>query len=539
MAPLMAAACDAQADFLVVGAGIAGLRAALELARAGHVLVLAKGHAADPSLPHAKPCLACSASDDEVVLSEHDTLQAGDGLCRPAAVHALLEEAPARIQEVIEWGAELHPSGAGLALARSTSLNRPRVLRLQESQQASLGGAIMHVLRAKAQSMPAIEIVPRTTVVELLREGPRVTGALYLTEDRVPRYRRTRAKAVLLATGGLGQLYRETTSPPSACGDGIALAFAAGAVLEDLEFVQFYPTCLHARGAPHLPLPAALLEHGAKLLNVDLERFMPRYHEAGDRAPADAIARAIVQEMRNSRSECVYLDLTAVGPDRLRKRFPALHLACVRHNLDIAADLVPVLPAAHFTVGGVAVGLNGATSVPRLYAAGEVAASGVHGANAWGANALLEGLVFGARAAKAMIAGERPSVWPTPPARTSDSPSSTGEVPTSCVALDAESLVREVRCLMWHKVGIIRRGSELAEASRCLDSLVLAETAVPSRSYYEARHILAVARLLARCAAKRAESRGAHYREDFPLRDDSLPPRHSYVSVPSPVYLAA
>ena len=521
-------------DFLVLGSGIAGVRAAIELARAGHVLVLSKGELYESSTEYAQGGIAAALSeDDEVALHLHDTLQAGDGLCREEAVRILVEEGPRLIQELIEWGMKFDRNGTKLAFTREGAHSRSRVLHAHGD---STGREILRALMAKAKSLPAIQVQPYAFAVDLLMDGRRVCGVEYL-DEKSGVLRKVHADAVLLATGGLGQVYKETTNPSVACGDGVAIAWRAGAMLSDMEFVQFHPTALYMKGAPRFLLSEALRGEGAQLRNLDLERFMPRYHEAAELAPRDVVSRAIVTEMHRCKSEFVYLDLTSLDAEHIKKRFPRIHSTCLEYNLDITTDLMPVRPAAHYAMGGVATDLKGATDLEGLYAAGEVAATGVHGANRLASNSLLEGLVYGASAARAMIAqlqgtasAERAAAAKPAVAALSSPAQHPGPVPAQ-----VDKLLCEVRSIMWDKVGVIRRGKELQEAVKRLLAISLPPTGAPSRQYYEAQNILEVARLIARSALAREESCGAHYRTDFPLKNETVPPQHSFVSEQSEV----
>jgi L-aspartate oxidase len=522
-------------DFLVLGSGIAGARAAIELAGAGHVLMLNKGELYESSTEYAQGGIAAALSeDDQVSLHLHDTLQAGDGLCREEAVHILVEEGPRLIQELIEWGMKFDRNGTKLAFTREGAHSRSRVLHAHGD---STGREILRALMAKAKSLPAIRIQPFAFAVDLLVEGRRVVGAEYL-DEKTGALQQVLANAVLLATGGMGQVYKETTNPAVATGDGVAIAWRAGATLSDMEFVQFHPTALYVKGAPRFLLSEALRGEGAQLRNIDLERFMPHYHEAAELAPRDIVSRAIVMEMQRCQSEFVYLDLTGLDPEHVKKRFPRIYSTCLEYNLDITADLMPVRPAAHYAMGGVATDLHGATDLEGLFAAGEVAATGVHGANRLASNSLLEGLVYGAQAARAMSeqkakpAGARREV-------TARHPVGTPHPDGTTASQDVEHILCTARSLMWEKVGIIRNGTDLTRAVKDLESLSLPAPSSPSRPYYEALNILEVARLIARSALAREESRGAHYRTDIPLKGETGPPRHSYVSRDTAVQFSA
>jgi len=527
---------EQRTDFLILGSGIAGTRAAIELARHGRALVLTKGELFESSTEYAQGGIAVAlGEDDEVSLHLHDTLQAGDGLCREEAVRILVEEGPRLIRELIEWGMRFDRNGTKLAFTREGAHSRSRVLHAHGD---STGREILRALMAKAQSLRAIQVQPYAFVVDLLREGERVTGAVYLDEDACV-LRTVQAKAALLATGGLGQAYAETTNPSVACGDGVAMAFRAGALVSDMEFVQFHPTALYVKGAPRFLLSEALRGEGAQLRNIDLERFMPRYHDAAELAPRDIVSRAIIMEMQRCRGECVYLDLTALDAEHVKRRFPRIYSTCLEHNIDITTDLVPVRPAAHYAMGGVATDLHGASSLKGLYAAGEVAATGVHGANRLASNSLLEGLVYGARAARAMVE-RRPCFKLRAPAISQDltlNPPPAGGRSEPC-EMDVEKLTQEVRSLLWEKVGIIRNGKELGAAVKRLQALSLPPRSASTRPYYEAQNILEVARLIARSALAREESRGAHYRTDFPLKNDAAPPQRSFVSKSTAIFFA-
>src|SRR3984893_1793726 len=380
----------AQTDFVVIGAGVAGLRAAIELAPAGRVLVLEKQEAGKSA-----PVTALS-DEDEVSLHLQDTLAAGDGLCNPAAVKIMLEAGPQRIDELISWGKH---HGTKLISGLESAHSRHRSLHAQGD---STGREILRALCVKAESLKHISIAQFAFPTSLLTDTERITGVALIDEKGVAQD--VACSAVLLATGGIGQLYRNTTNPEVATADGIAMAYRAGADLSDLEFVQFHPTALYMKKVPRFLLSEALRAEGACLRNIELNRFMGKYHPMGEQAPRDVVARAIVHEMEVSRAKdpFVYLDLTHLSATKVQKRFPRIYATCMQHNVDITEDVIPVRPAAHFSVGGVRTDLDGKTNVVGLYAAGEAAATGVPGANRLASNSLLEGQVYGARAGKAM-----------------------------------------------------------------------------------------------------------------------------------------
>jgi L-aspartate oxidase len=496
-------------DFLVVGAGVAGLRAAIELSTEGTVLVVAKDTLRESSSEYAQGGIAAALNDDdEVSLHEQDTIAAGDGLCDVSAVHALVEEAPAAIQELIAWGAEFDREGSKLLFAREGAHSRSRVLHAHGD---STGREIVRTLRRKADSIPNIEFHSFAAMTDLLpgRDGG-IAGALVL-DEAAKKLIPIHARAVLLATGGLGHVFRDTTNPDVATGDGVASAYRAGAVISDIEFVQFHPTALFVPGAPRFLLSEALRGEGAYLRNAAGERFMERYHPLKELAPRDVVSRAIVMEIRRTGSECVYLDLTHLDGAHVKKGFPRIYETCLHYGIDLAVQPAPVHPAAHYAMGGVKTDLDGHATLERLYAAGEAASNGVHGANRLASNSLLEGVVFGARAGRAM----RKEAGALPP---SDPPAP--RFPSMSAA--------EVRNLAWEYCGVLRHGDGLREAERRLHQEASATLTDPARSHFELRNIYDVARLIAQCALAREESRGGHFRLDFPQKEDRFQ-KHSSV----------
>jgi L-aspartate oxidase len=533
---VMAKRKESGVDFIVLGGGIAGMRAAIELSQGGRVLVLTKDDLYESSTEYAQGGIAAALSeDDEVTLHLHDTLLAGDGLCREEAVRVLVEEGPQQILQLIEWGMRFDRNGTKLAFTREGAHSRSRILHAHGD---STGSEILRALMARARTIHSIQLLPHTFATELELEGGRVCGVSYV-DAKSSELTRVPAKAVLLATGGLGHVYKETTNPSVACGDGMAMAYRAGALLSDMEFVQFHPTALFVKGAPRFLLSEALRGEGAYLRNLLLERFMPRYHEAAELAPRDVVARAIISEMYKTRAEFVYLDLTALNAEHVKKRFPRIYSTCLQYNIDISADLIPIRPAAHYSMGGVTTDLLGATSLPGLFAAGEVASTGVHGANRLASNSLLEGLVFGGRSATAMLNNHVPAPFPSP--KPTSRPESAPIAIAAAAATahgDAQKAVEEARAILWDKVGIIREGKHLAAAVKRLCELSQSGAPELSRASYEACNILTVSPLIARCALAREESRGAHYRSDFPLKNETKSPQHSYITKSVPPFFA-
>jgi L-aspartate oxidase len=509
------------------------LRAAIELSAAGSVLVLAKSNLSDSATAWAQGGIAVALSDeDEIGLHEQDTINAGDGLCRPEAVTLLVEEGPKYIAQLIEWGTEFDRAGTKLAFTREAAHSRSRILHAHGD---STGREISRALLARAHTIPQLHLRAHAFTTELLMESGRAAGVRFIDETDGSQHE-VRAGAVLLATGGLGQIYRETTNPEVATGDGMAIAYEAGAILSDMEFMQFHPTALAIKGAPRFLLSEALRGEGGVLRNIGLDRFMKHYNEAQELAPRDIVARAIVTEMHRTNSTHVYLDMTKKSEEFLKKRFPRIYETCASYGLDLATDMAPVCPAAHYMMGGVKTDLWGRSSLPGLYAAGETAATGVHGANRLASNSLLEGLVFGARAGQAMKedapAGKRqPGALPGSPAPLPGNSSATqkeaaknaGKPSPACAVLE------KIRDVMWREVGIMRSGKELTDAIKQLKAMELPKTEKPGRSAHELRNLHSLALLMAQSALAREESRGSHYRSDFAYRNDEDFSKHSAV----------
>ena len=509
-------------DFVVVGAGIAGLRAAIELAPAGRVLVLAKREVTESATQYAQGGIAAALSDeDEIGLHLQDTLNAGDGLCNESAAKVLVEEGPERIEELIAWGTEFDRNGTKLAFTREGAHSRNRILHAHGD---STGREIGRALWLKAKALKNITLLEFEFATELCVQDGRVAGLAVMNGKGARR--EVHASAVLLATGGLGQVYRETTNPGVATGDGVAMAYRAGAEIGDMEFVQFHPTALYVKGAPRLLLSEALRGEGAYLRNMELVRFMPKYHEMAELAPRDVVARAIAHEMElvKSPNAVVYLDLTHLDATKVESRFPRIYKTCLDYNVDITTDLVPVRPAAHYAMGGVRTDLDGRTSLRGLFAAGEAACTGVHGANRLASNSLLEGLVFGARAAKKIREEFRDAGHHHAHAEHEVESPHKGTVTPS-----TEQVAEQIRDLMWREVGIVRSGSQLRHAIRELEKLRECWPQPANRAACEAANVHQVALLIARAALAREESRGAHYRTDYPLHNDAKFKKHSIV----------
>jgi L-aspartate oxidase len=502
---------EVRADFIVVGGGIAGLRALASLVGRGDVLLLTKAGPAESNTGYAQGGIAAAIGpDDSPELHFTDTVAAGAGLCEPGAVEVLVHEGPRYVRELVEWGVPFDraPSGEP-ALAREGAHSVRRVLHARDVT----GREIAATLWRRTGSGAGVRVLHDALATTLEIESGACRGVHFVSSHG--RTGLARAGAVLLATGGAGRVYRETTNPAVATGDGLAMAYRCGALVSDLEFVQFHPTVLAAPGAARFLLSEALRGEGARLVNADGEPFMARYDPAGDLAPRDVVATAMVHEQRRT-GRAAYLSLAHLEPARVRARFPTIARVCADAGLDLATDRLPVSPAAHYMCGGVVTDLDGRTSLPGLYAAGEVASTGVHGANRLASNSLLEGLVFGARAAGAM---QRPAA-DARLRRIELAPPEAPKADDGGLATDPD----EVPDVMWDGAGLVRDAEGLRRAvarvggvSRRLEAAGRPDV---GRRQWEHASLALVGWLVARAALRREESRGGHRRADFPARDD-------------------
>ena len=504
---------DIHGDFIIIGSGIAGLRAAVELAQAGDITIITKADPSESNTEYAQGGIAAAIGpDDSPALHAADTLKAGDGLCDEQAVGVLVEEGPRYTRQLLEWGARFDRDTRGEpALASEGAHSVRRVLHASDATGREIG----RVLWERTSSQGRIRVLKNTLAVNAIIEGGQCAGVRFI--DERGESGRVFGRATLLATGGAGQVFQERTNPVIATGDGIALAFRAGARVADTEFVQFHPTVLDAEGEPRFLLSEALRGEGARLVNSSGDAFMLRYHAAADLAPRDVVARSIVVEAERTGGP-VFLSLRHLNPEGVRRRFPMIAATCLKAGFDLARDLVPVGPAAHYLMGGVETDLDGRTSIARLFAAGEVACTRVHGANRLASNSLLAGLVFGARAGRAMTKPIRDADLPMPICRTASSGASA----------DPGRILSEVeiRALMWKSVGLFRDRASLCDTVNRLEEQesaleeVLERQAILDHDGWRKASIITVARLIARAALRREESRGGHFRTDFPAHDD-------------------
>lgn len=506
-------------DVVVVGGGVAALRACIEMAPTLQITVLLKDRTSDSNSYHAQGGIAAAVSPEDSIESHiADTLTAGCGLSDPQVVRRVVAAAPDCIRELVKWGAAFDSAGGALSAGREGGHSAARIIHARGD---ATGKEITTTLLRRARKFDTIDLREDTFTVDLLSVGRTVVGVL----ARHPKQGLfvVRAKRTILATGGIGHMYRETTNPDGATGDGLAMAYRAGATLADLEFVQFHPTTLYIAGASRHLISETVRGEGGRLVDKAGRAFMDDYHPQGDLAPRDVVSRAILDHMRKTGATHVFLDLALLGPG-VRQRFPGIAEACDQFDIDIARDRIPVRPSAHYMIGGVRVDGDGRTDLENLYACGEVTATGLHGANRLGSNSLLEGLVFG-RLAGRRICEElaRGTAGSSGPERiASDVARSTrGE-------LNLGDVRNSLRAVMWRNVGIARHQDDLAEAEGLIEfwqSYVL-DKVFETPSGWELQNMLTLGRLMAHAAFLRTETRGVHYRSDWPERDDARWKKH-------------
>ncbi|MBY0219632.1 MULTISPECIES: L-aspartate oxidase [Paenibacillus] len=508
-----------ETDVLVIGSGIAGLYTAIRASKHNQVLMITKKSLLESNTRYAQGGIAAViAEDDSPAYHLQDTLVAGAGLCRREAVEALVNEGPDGVQELIRLGTLFDVENGELALTQEGAHSHRRILHANGD---ATGYEIVRALAAQASAHSGIEVWDEHFVIDLITDHGECVGALVQNSDGGKVF--VKARATVLCSGGAGQLYRYTTNPEVATADGVAMAYRAGAVIRDMEFIQFHPTSLCYPGAPRFLVSEAVRGEGAFLRNIKGERFMERYHPQLELAPRDIVARAIVSEMEMTNSTFVYLDITHESAELIKHRFPTIYETCMRYGLDMTTDWIPVAPAAHYMMGGVKTDLNGESSIGRLFACGEVSSTGVHGANRLASNSLSEAIVFGHR-----IVERIQTLPPLNPIQI-ETPSqhSVGDR-----AWEEQQPISERRLrlqkMMVRQVGLRRNGAGLQGALNKLESeMHIFNNLLTHKEEMEYANLLTCAWLVTSGALHRQESRGAHYREDFPLRDDEAWQKHS------------
>ena len=525
-------------DFLVLGSGIAGLTFALKVAPHGRVALLTKKRRADSNTNWAQGGIAAVTSpEDSFELHIRDTLEAGAGLCREEVVRLIVEEGPARIAELIALGAEFDrrenpaaPGGRELDLTREGGHSKRRVLHARDATGAEIERALLHAIAAH----PNIDVFENHLAIDLITtaklgvSGPDRCVGVYVLDREGGGVEVFAAPAVILATGGCGKVYLYTTNPDIATGDGVAMAYRAGVPVANMEFIQFHPTCLYHPRAKSFLISEAVRGEGGLLRGADGERFMDRYDPRAELAPRDIVARAIDSEMKRTGADCVYLDITHKPARFLIDHFPTIYRRCLEFGVDLTKDYIPVVPAAHYQCGGVVADVDGRTALPGLYAVGEVACTGLHGANRLASNSLLEALVCSHRAALDVLRHRPGPFTGTIPAW------ETGDAGDPDERVVVSHNWDEIRRTLWDYVGIVRTDKRLRRAEKRLGNLQ-----DEIREYYwnfrvtgdllELRNIATVAELIVACALQRPESRGLHFNLDHPGADPGWARRDTIV----------
>ena len=506
-------------DVLIIGGGLAGLRAAIEIDPGLRVLVITKDALEQSSSVYAQGGIAGAIKSDDCFESHvQDTLIAGCNLCDEEIVEMVIREAPDRIDELIRWGASFDEEAGELALGKEGGHSHHRIVHANGD---ATGTEIMRVVACWTDQLPHVGVWKNAFTLDLLTDEDGCRGAVVAR----PNLGNTLvwAKQTILCTGGAGQLYRETSNPEVATGDGIAVAFRAGAQLRDMEFMQFHPTMLYIAGSNRRLITEAVRGEGAHLIDCQGERFMGNYDQRMELAPRDVVSHAIELQMHKTGHPCVYLDMSHLEASVIRSRFPGIGLVCKKFGLDIATDRIPVRPGAHYFIGGVSVDGEGRTTVPHLWSAGEVTSSGLHGANRLASNSLLEGMVYGAHAGaaasrEALTMADQFRIPPLANCKSSE----------QIATLDIADIRNSLKSLMWRKAGVHRSQSGLKEAEETVEQwchYVLPQQFSDSEGW-ELQNMLTVAYFIITAALAREETRGVHQRIDFEETNDSLWRRH-------------
>ncbi len=506
-------------DCLVIGAGIAGLRAAIEAAKSRTIIIVCKGTIQDSNTWQAQGGIA-SVLDKKDSFESHitDTLNTGCGMSDKEIVELVVRQGPELIEQLLRWGTDFDLIDGHIATTLEGGHSHPRIAHAHGDET---GQVITETLIKKVRQNPNIKVIEGFYAIDLLTTKNNECIGIIGYNKRSSQI--IWASNTILATGGVGRLYRETTNPEAATGDGIAMAYRAGAVLQDLEFVQFHPTTLYVAGASRALITETLRGEGAVLLDNKSQRFMKEYHEAAELAPRDIVSRAILAQMLKTNTTHVYLDVRHFDKVHFAKRFPRIFELCESFNIDVSRDLIPVRPSAHYMVGGVKTDAKAATSIENLYACGEVASTGLHGANRLGSNSLLEGVVFG------KIAGQVISQSKKSTAAHIKHPLIKYQIPHSDrTRLDTADVRNSLRALMWRNVGITRRAQPLTETQEIIRfwQRYVMDKIFDLPQGWECQNMLTVSLLMARSAHERQESRGVHFRDDFTNTDDEHFKKH-------------
>ena len=507
-------------DCLIIGSGIAGLRAAIEAADRCNVIIVCKDSLRNSNTWLAQGGIA-SVLEKTDTLESHiaDTLKAGCRLSDESIVDLVVRQGPGLLEQLLRWGADFDMVNGRIATTLEGGHTHPRIAHAHGDET---GQVIVEVLIRKIRQNPNIKIVENFYALDLLTNDDNdCIGIIGYDKHRAEQI--IWAANTIMATGGAGRLYRETTNPEVATGDGIAMAYRAGAVLSDLEFMQFHPTTLYIAGASRALITEALRGEGAILLDNNGSVFMKEYHESAELAPRDIVSRAILTQMLKTKSTHVFLDVRHFDKEYFAKRFPQIFELCESFDIDVSRDLIPVRPSAHYMIGGVKTDISAATSIKNLYACGEVAATCLHGANRLGSNSLLEGLVFG------KTAGQSASRRTKADTSNIKHPLIKHQIPHSDrTRLDTADVRNSLRALMWRNVGITRKAQPLTEAQEIIRfwQRYVMDKIFDGPAGWECQNMLTVCQLMARSALQRRESRGVHFRSDFPNTDDKHFKKH-------------
>lgn len=506
-------------DCLVIGGGVAGMRAALAVAKAGHVIILAKSEIQQSNTFYAQGGIA-SVLEKEDSIESHvtDTLTAGCGLCDPKVVDWVISRGPQQIEQLRQWATPFDMREGQVATGKEGGHSHNRIAHaLGDATGKAMVNSILEMIKRESN----IKLFDHCYSIDLLTEE----GSCYGVVCRHPHYgyQCIWARRTILATGGAGRLYRETTNPDCATADGLAMAYRAGAILTDLEFVQFHPTTLYVAGATRALITEAIRGEGGVLIDRDGRRFMADYHELEDLAPRDVVSRAIFSQMEKTRSSHLFLDVRHLGRKWFSQRFPTIYHLCQAFDIDVETDLIPIRPSAHYMIGGVKTDIKGRTNIKNLYCCGETAATGLHGANRLASNSLLEGMVFG------KDCGDEAAKEISESSSTIDRHHLVFKTAQSArTQLDISDVTNSARSLMTRNVGINRQEDRLAETIENIDfwqSYVL-DKVFDDPKGWQCQNMLTISRLIAQAALDRKESRGVHYRSDYPQTDDAHYKRH-------------